>query len=270
MRGHCLLVMLLVALAGAVPASARQPKAFEAHRATVGRVEPGTGEAVQLEALLRAGVNTVLVPSDAAADATAPLAARVQALGLTLLVGGRSDSSDAWTVRLPEEEPFSISTTRIASWPESLEALAQLYADRARSADRPGSAPLALAGGAPEDEAWYLLPGPIEVTGPPRAGAAAAAAAFRERHPSVAAGIHETLQADPLVFHRVVGLPGRSEDRVLVAMGAKGRFRVNVAALFENDTVLRDAVTGRITLVSFGQVTVTPDASGLVLLEVAR
>ena len=59
-------------------------------------------------------------------------------------------------------------------------------------------------------------------------------------------------------------------DRVVVVMGAQGRVRLNVAALFPNDTVLRDTVTGRIALVTFGQLAFTPDPSGLALFEEAK
>lgn len=265
-----IVVLGLLALLGSAPTRAQSPKAFDADRATVARIEPGPTDAARLEAYVRAGANTIVVPTDSNGTVPSGLAERIAALGLSLLLEAAPDSAGRLTLRAPGEASFMVDSAPIENWPESFVALASLYAERARSPQRPESAPLALSGSREEDASWYLLPGPIEVTGAPRAGAAALAAEFRANHPAVAAGIHETLQAEPFAFHRALRLPGGAVDRVVVVMGAQERVRLNVAALFANDTVLRDTVTGRIALVTFGQLAFTPDPSGLALFEEAK
>lgn len=270
------ILLILIALlgwsagTGVEPIRAQSAKTFDADRATLARIMPGPADASRLEAFVRAGANTIVVTADSSGSVPSGLAERVAALGLSLLLDAGPDSTGRLTLRMPGEAPFVVESTPIEQWPDSPAALASLYAERARTPDRPESAPLARAGSREEDASWYLLPGPIEVSGAPRAGEAALAAAFRASHPAVAAGIHETLQAEPLAFHRALRLPGGAVDRVVVVMGAKGRVRLNVAAQFPNDTVLRDTVTGRIALVTFGQLAFTPDPSGLALFEEAK
>jgi hypothetical protein len=58
-----------------------------------------------------------------------------------------------------------------------------------------------------------------------------------------------------------------STDQVIVANGVGGKTRIAVSLVWPDDTVLRDVMTGKMVFVSYGQVSVTPDASGLVLLE---
>lgn len=265
-----IVVLGLLAIAGSAPTRAQTPKAFDADRATMARITPGTSEAARLEAYVRAGANTIVVTTDSNGTVPTGLSERVAALGLSLLLEVAPDSAGRLTLRVPGEAPFMVDSTPIEYWPDSSTALASLYAERARTPERLESAPLARAGSREEDASWYLLPGPIEVSGAPRPGGAALAAEFRANHPAVAAGIHETLQAEPLAFQRALRLPGGAVDRVVVVMGAQGRVRLNVAALFENDTVLRDTVTGRIALVTFGQLAFTPDPSGLALFEEAK
>jgi hypothetical protein len=74
---------------------------------------------------------------------------------------------------------------------------------------------------------------------------AAAVGAFRASHPAV----------------------GQDVDKVVVVLGAEGRTRLGVARIWPDDTALRDAMTGKIALVSFGQVTFTAGESGMILLE---
>jgi len=89
---------------------------------------------------------------------------------------------------------------------------------------------------------------------------------FRAAHPAVARGGHEELAPQPLTFFRGVRI-AQEVDRVVVVMGAKERTRLNVARIWPDDVALRDAMTGRIALVTFGQVTFTPGPSGILLIE---
>ncbi len=92
---------------------------------------------------------------------------------------------------------------------------------------------------------------------------------FRRRHPAVARGAHRKLADAPYAFHRHYA-SGTSTDDVIVVMGAEGRTRLNVSRVFPDDTVLRDAYTGKIAIVSYGLVTFLPGPQGVLLLEEAR
>lgn len=89
---------------------------------------------------------------------------------------------------------------------------------------------------------------------------------FRGSHPAVARGGYDAVQDDPVAFHRGVRI-GMDTDQVIIATGAEGRTRLNVSIVWPDDTVLKDAMTGKMAFVSFGQISVTPHPSGLVLLE---
>ena len=90
--------------------------------------------------------------------------------------------------------------------------------------------------------------------------------AFRGAHPAVARGGFDLVQESPMAFHRGVRL-GMDKDQVVIVTGAEGRTRLNVAIVWPDDTVLRDAMTGSVAFVSFGQVSVTAHPSGIILLE---
>jgi len=90
--------------------------------------------------------------------------------------------------------------------------------------------------------------------------------AFRAAHPAVARGGYDIVQESPYAFHRGVRL-GADSDQVVIVMGAAGKTRINVSIVWPDDTLLRDAYTGNIAIVSFGQVTFDADASGILLLE---
>ncbi len=92
---------------------------------------------------------------------------------------------------------------------------------------------------------------------------------FRAAHPAVARGGHDKLSDAPYTFYRGVR-QGLDTDEVIVVMGANGKTRVNVSIVWPDDTVLRDAYTGNVAIVSFGQATFTADASGLILIEEVR
>jgi alpha-amylase len=93
-------------------------------------------------------------------------------------------------------------------------------------------------------------------------------ARFRSRHPAVGAGNHQLISAGPYTFQRTYR-GGNVVDNVVVVMGAEGRTRVNVSGAFPDDAIVRDAITGSTGFVSFGYVSLTPDESGVLLLELA-
>ena len=92
---------------------------------------------------------------------------------------------------------------------------------------------------------------------------------FRRRHPAVGAGAHQRLPNSTYAFGRT-WRDGRIDDRVIVALGAEGRTTLNVSRLFADDTMLRDAYTGRTAFVSFGMATFEADPSGVLLIEEAK
>lgn len=91
---------------------------------------------------------------------------------------------------------------------------------------------------------------------------------FRRAHPAVGAGEHHTLQAQPLIFSRILEADGR-RDRVLVALDQpEGAKSIPVFDFFPDSTELVDEYSGLHATVSSGSVALnTP--STLVLLSEA-
>ncbi len=89
---------------------------------------------------------------------------------------------------------------------------------------------------------------------------------FRSRHPAIARGAHEVLARQPYTFSRTYGI-GEAMDRVVVVLGSAGRTSVNVSKVFGDNTILKDAYSGKTTFVSYGMVNVDAGANGVVLLE---
>ncbi len=92
---------------------------------------------------------------------------------------------------------------------------------------------------------------------------------FRAAHPAIARGGHDIVQDEPYTFYRGLQM-GVDTDEVVIVVGATGKTRINVSLVWPDDTVLRDAYTGNVAFVSFGQVTFTADPSGLILMEEVR
>ena len=88
---------------------------------------------------------------------------------------------------------------------------------------------------------------------------------FRARHQALARGEHKQLNAAPYVFSRV---DASKDDRVVVAMDVTGDVTLNVAGVFADGQKLRDAYTGRTTIVEKGSVKL--QAERYVLLEPAE
>ena len=85
---------------------------------------------------------------------------------------------------------------------------------------------------------------------------------FRARHRALATGEHKQLGEAPFTFSRVEPV---SDDRVVVAMNAKGQVSLNVAGVFEDGRTLRDAYTGHTAKVVGGKVSL--QAEQYVMLE---
>jgi alpha-amylase len=60
-----------------------------------------------------------------------------------------------------------------------------------------------------------------------------------------------------------------ADDRVLVAIGAKGTVRLPVAGLFADGSKVRDAYGGTTATVNGGSADIAADPAGVVLLESA-
>lgn len=166
---------------------------------------------------------------------------------------------------IPAELPFDVSTEVISALPSEMEDIEALFSRRARTAADPTAAPIAVPGARVTD-LWYLLPGAISI-GEGEPEGESATADFRSAHPAVAGGVHEKLSGAPYTFYRGMRLDREDLDEVVIVLGAEGKIRINVASVWTDDTVVRDAVTGRIAIVSYGQATLMPGDSGIVLLE---
>ena len=91
---------------------------------------------------------------------------------------------------------------------------------------------------------------------------------FRAKHRAIAAGVHQRLQAEPYAFYRGLRTARDTTDEVVVVVGTPGNVRVKVSSVFDDDVILRDALTGEIALVVYGQVSMTAGPTGMLLLEV--
>ncbi len=93
--------------------------------------------------------------------------------------------------------------------------------------------------------------------------------AFRHRHAALALGQHEQIETDPYAFYRGVQVD-MTVDKVIAVVGASGRTRINVSRVFPDDTALRDALSGKISMVSYGMVSFRNTGNSILLLEVAE
>ena len=116
-----------------------------------------------------------------------------------------------------------------------------------------------------EAYAYLLMPDSVLVEGEPDE-IVRRILGFRARHPAVASGSHVQLINNVYTFQRSIDDP-RRKDAVVVVLGASGRTTVNVSRAFADDALLRDAMTGRTTFVSFGMAIFEADPSGVLLIE---
>ena len=85
---------------------------------------------------------------------------------------------------------------------------------------------------------------------------------FRARHVALARGRHTRLSDAPYTFSRVA-----ADDRVVVALGAKGKVELAVAGVFADGAKVHDAYGDTTATVHGGRVEIDADPAGVVLLE---
>ena len=85
---------------------------------------------------------------------------------------------------------------------------------------------------------------------------------FRAHHVSLARGRHAKLADAPYTFSR-----SAPDDRVVVALGAKGLVKLTVTDLFAEGSKVHDAYGGTTATVHDGSVEISADPVGVVLLE---
>ena len=89
---------------------------------------------------------------------------------------------------------------------------------------------------------------------------------FRKNHPSIGAGIHQEITAQPYTFSRTFD-KGDYTDQVVVALDLPiGKKELSVATIFADGTKLKDAYSGKETTVVNGKVSLDT-AFDIVLLE---
>ena len=92
---------------------------------------------------------------------------------------------------------------------------------------------------------------------------------FRKNHPSVGAGIHKQISAQPYTFSRTFSKEDYS-DAVVVGLDLTiGTKEFSVGSIFANGTLLKDAYSGTEVTVSNGKVTVDTEFD-IVLLELKK
>ena len=87
---------------------------------------------------------------------------------------------------------------------------------------------------------------------------------FRAHHVALARGQHVKLADAPYTFSRIT-----ADDRVVVALGAKGTVKLPVAGVFADGSRVHDAYGGSTVTVVDGKAEIAADAAGVVLLEQA-
>jgi alpha-amylase len=89
---------------------------------------------------------------------------------------------------------------------------------------------------------------------------------FRKNHPSVGAGIHKQISAQPYTFSRTFSKENYT-DKVVIGLDLPiGEKELSVANVFADGTKLKDAYSGKETTVSNGKTTIDTDFD-IVLLE---
>jgi alpha-amylase len=92
---------------------------------------------------------------------------------------------------------------------------------------------------------------------------------FRKNHPSVGAGIHQQISAQPYTFSRTFS-KGDYSDAVAVGLDlAIGTKELSVGSIFANGSKVKDAYSGKEAIVSNGKVTID-SLFDIVLLELKK
>ena len=89
---------------------------------------------------------------------------------------------------------------------------------------------------------------------------------FRRNHPSIGAGIHKEIAAQPYTFSRIFS-KGDYADQVVIGLDLPiGKKELSVGTMFADGTKLKDAYSGKETTVRNGKVSIDTDFD-IVLLE---
>lgn len=89
---------------------------------------------------------------------------------------------------------------------------------------------------------------------------------FRNNHLAIGAGIHKEISASPYVFSRTF-IKDNFNDKVVVGLELPmGQKEISVGAIFKDGTKLKDAYSGKVTVVSNGKVSIDSEFD-IVLLE---
>ena len=89
---------------------------------------------------------------------------------------------------------------------------------------------------------------------------------FRERHPSIGAGMHQMITQEPYVFYRHFS-KDNYKDLVVIGLNLEiGKKSINVSRIFEDDTLLHDAYSNQDVRVNNG-VAILDSEYDIVLLE---
>jgi alpha-amylase len=89
---------------------------------------------------------------------------------------------------------------------------------------------------------------------------------FRRNHPSVGAGIHKEISAQPYTFSRTYS-KGTYNDAVVIGLDLPiGKKEISVGTIFKNGSKIKDAYSGTTSIVNDGKVIITSDFN-FVLLE---
>ncbi|MBC7557644.1 MAG: alpha-amylase, partial [Chryseobacterium sp.] len=89
---------------------------------------------------------------------------------------------------------------------------------------------------------------------------------FRRKHPSVGAGVHDQIEAKFYTFSRSFS-KGKFKDKVVVGLNyPKGYKEVAVGKIFKNGTKVKDAYSGKKSIVVDGKAIITSDFD-IVLME---
>jgi alpha-amylase len=89
---------------------------------------------------------------------------------------------------------------------------------------------------------------------------------FRRNHPSIGAGIHQEITAQPYTFSRTFS-KGDYTDQVVIGLDLPiGKKELSVATVFADGTNLKDAYSGKETVVANGKISIDTDFD-IVLLE---
>ena len=92
---------------------------------------------------------------------------------------------------------------------------------------------------------------------------------FRERNVSIGAGSHKELNQSPYIFQRSYD-KDNYKNSVIVSTNMKEETEINVSEAFSEGDIIHDAYSLRNYEVKDGKIKVTPDPTGIVLLEKAE